>query len=77
PTKITRIVKSITARKVFEQRPEVKEQLWGGEFWADGYYINTVSKHGCEETISKYVKTQGLEKEYTMLHKQELQLELF
>ena len=77
PTKITRIVKSITARKVFEQRPEVKEQLWGGEFWSDGYYINMVSKHGSEKTISQYVKEQGQEKEYTMLHKQELQLELF
>ena len=40
PTKIARIVKSITAREIFKPRPEVKEQLWRGEFWTAGYFIN-------------------------------------
>jgi len=30
PTKIIRTVKSLTARQVFAQAPEVKRQLWGG-----------------------------------------------
>lgn len=34
--KIIQIVKSITARKIFQDCPEVKEQLWGGEFWSGG-----------------------------------------
>ena len=57
---------------------EVKKQLWGGggEFWIDEYYMNTVSRFGDETTISKYVKEQGLEKEYKVLHK-ETQLTLF
>ena len=38
PTKIATLVKSITAREVFKQAPEVKKQLWGGEFWTDGYF---------------------------------------
>ena len=32
PTKIITLIKSITAREVFRHHPEVKEQLWGGEF---------------------------------------------
>jgi hypothetical protein len=32
-TKIVTMVKSILAREVFRQCPEVKKQLWGGEFW--------------------------------------------
>ena len=32
PTKIIQTVKSITAREVFRQAPEVKKELWGGEF---------------------------------------------
>ena len=59
PTKIVRIIKSITAREVFQQVPSVKKQLWGGEFWSDGYYVNTVSKFGSEHVISSYVKNQG------------------
>jgi len=26
------MIKSITAKKIFEKHPEVKKQLWGGEF---------------------------------------------
>lgn len=61
PKKIIQIIKSITAREVLEKCPQVKKKLWGGEFWSDGYYVSTVSEHGNEETISKYVKNQGME----------------
>ena len=69
PTKIVTIIKSLTAREVFRINPEVKQKLWGGEFWTDGYYVNTVSKFGDEDTIAKYVKEQGVEKQYQALHK--------
>lgn len=59
PTQIARIVKSITAREVFAQCPEVKKKLWGGEFWTDGFYVATVSEHGNEKVIANYVKNQG------------------
>src|SRR5262249_62021095 len=36
PTKIVQTVKSLTARQVFAQAPEVKKQLWGGGFWGKG-----------------------------------------
>jgi REP element-mobilizing transposase RayT len=58
-TKIVRTIKSITAREIFKHAPGVKRALWGGEFWSDGYYVNTVSKFGSEKTISTYVKNQG------------------
>lgn len=69
PTKIVTIVKSITAKEIFRLHPKVKQQLWGGEFWTDGYFVNSVSKFGDESTISQYVKEQGVEKEYIMLHR--------
>jgi len=73
-TQIIRIIKSISAKKIFEKHPQVKEQLWGGEFWSDGFFVNTVSKFGSEDTISKYVKEQGIEKEYKKLHDQQISL---
>jgi len=76
PTEIITLIKSITAREVFRHHPEVKEQLWGGEFWSEGYFVNTVSKFGDESTISRYVKEQGLAKKYKVLHKTN-QLSLF
>ncbi|MBW1965517.1 MAG: IS200/IS605 family transposase [Deltaproteobacteria bacterium] len=74
PTKIIQTVKSITAREVFRQAPEVKKQLWGGEFWSDGYYVSTVGRYGSEETIRKYVQNQGESSEYKQLHTQQLSL---
>jgi REP element-mobilizing transposase RayT len=59
PTKIVRRIKSITAKEIFKKHSEVKEKLWGGEFWSDGHYVSTVWKHGDEETIANYVKAQG------------------
>ena len=72
PTKIIQMVKSITAREVFRRAPEVKRELWGGQFWSDGYYVATVGQHGSEEMIRKYVQNQG--KEYQQLHVQQLKL---
>lgn len=75
-SRIIQVIKSITGREIFKRHPEVKKQLWGGEFWTSGYYVNTVSKFGDESSISKYVREQGVEKEYIELHK-ETQLRLF
>ncbi len=58
-TKIVTMLKSLTAREIFRQCPQVKKQLWGGEFWTDGYFASTVGKHGSENTIANYVKAQG------------------
>ena len=74
PQKVIQIVKSITAREIFKRAPEVKRKLWGGKFWADGYYVNTVSRNGNEETVRNYVKEQGLEEEYQQLYGQQLEL---
>ncbi|MBW8011805.1 MAG: IS200/IS605 family transposase [Chloroflexi bacterium] len=74
PTKIIQTVKSLTAREIFKQVPEVKRKLWGGEFWSDGYYVTTVGRHGSEETIQKYVQDQGKDEEYQQLHEQQLKL---
>ena len=65
-TKLVTTIKSITAREMFRSCPHVKKQLWGGEFWSDGYFASTVGKHGDEDMIKKYVQNQG--KEYTKLH---------
>jgi len=74
PTRIIQMIKRITAREVFRKVPKVKKQLWGGEFWSDGYYVSTVGQKGSEETIQKYVKEQGKEEEYQQLYGQQLKL---
>jgi putative transposase len=74
PCLMVRRIKSITAREILKRCPQVKKQLWGGEFWSDGYFISSVGQHGNEATIGNYVKAQGTQEQYQQLHAQQLTL---
>ena len=48
--------KSLSARAVFREFPQVKRQLWGGELWEDGYFARTVGDKVTAEVIRKYIR---------------------
>jgi putative transposase len=58
PAEIVQIIKSISAKMVFKQFPEVKKELWGGEFWSDGYFVRSVGDKVTSEVIRRYIKYQ-------------------
>jgi len=64
---VIRLIKMITAKQLFRQVPEIKKELWGGEFWTDGYYIATVSGKGDKKIIEKYIENQGRSKDIKQL----------
>jgi putative transposase len=68
------VIKSITAREIFSRVPAVKHQLWGGEFWSDGYYISTVGQYSSEEQIRRYVQKQRQTKNYKKVFGRQLSL---
>ena len=70
PKKVVQIIKSITAREIFERCSGVKKLLWGGQLWTDGSFVSTVGQHGSEDVIARYVKNQGNEDEYKKLLRQ-------
>lgn len=57
PANIVKIFKGITAKKLFEIHPEIKNQLWNGHLWNPSYYVGT-----CGDTtkavIQMYIETQ-------------------
>ena len=63
PGHIVRIFKSITAREIFRRKLSVKKELWGGEFWTDGYYVATVGEKANWQTVENYIQRQGKPKE--------------
>jgi putative transposase len=62
PSRIMQIIKSITARQIFQDYPEIAEFLWGSNFWSAGGHIDTVSEYGGLDKIKKYVEEQGRDK---------------
>ena len=49
PQSIVQTIKSITAREAFKRNPEVKKQLWGGQFWKQG----VLHQHSRSEPLRK------------------------
>ncbi len=76
-SKIIQTIKSLIAREIFKVHPEVKKQLWGGEFWTKGFYVNTVGQNNSEDVIRNYVKNQGKESDYCSLYKNQMTLKEF
>ncbi|MDP1709684.1 MAG: IS200/IS605 family transposase [Candidatus Komeilibacteria bacterium] len=64
---IVRLFKSIVAQQLFRKFPDLKKELWGGEFWSDGYYLATVGEKGNFKILETYVKNQGLTTEQAQL----------
>lgn len=59
PSQLFRLVKSITAIKLFDMHPDLRKQLWGAEFWSDGGYVSTVGEGINADIIRKYILNQG------------------
>ena len=58
PAGEVQIMKSISAREVFEKYPELRKQLWAGEFWSDGYIVRSVGDKVTAEMVKAYIRQQ-------------------
>ena len=57
PSYIVKMLKGISARKIFLKYPQLQKQLWKGHLWNSSFYIETIGSIS-EETIRKYIELQ-------------------
>jgi putative transposase len=57
PATIVKIIKGITAKKIFGQYPDLRNQLWKDHLWNPSYYVGTCGDT-TKEIIQKYIETQ-------------------
>lgn len=57
PSYIVKMLKGISARKLFLKFPQLKKRLWGGHLWNSSFYIETVGSIS-EDVIRKYIESQ-------------------
>lgn len=50
-----KILKGVTARRLFMQFPELKQRLYGGSLWSPSYYVGT-AENVSAETIRHYIE---------------------
>jgi putative transposase len=53
------LYKSTTAKQLFKRHPDLRIELWGGEFWTDAYYAATVGERGNWKVVENYIANQG------------------
>jgi len=53
---VVEVFKAVSSKIIRKEFPGVKHQLWGGEFWEDGYFVRTVGDKVTTEIIRKYIR---------------------
>ena len=56
------LLKAVSALEIRAGFPEVRKQLWGGEFWADRYLARTVGDTVTVDVIRKYIRLHEAKK---------------
>jgi putative transposase len=57
PTGIVKVLKGVTALRLFKKFPELRNKYWKGKLWSPSYYVGTAG-HVSAETIQKYIEDQ-------------------
>ncbi len=68
PAQIANIMKSISAKKLFEEFPQIRKILWHSKLWADGYYVGSSGEEVTADMVRRYIKYQ---------HDQQKQMRMF
>ena len=58
PARIVQILKSLSARRLFAQFPQLKRKLWAGKLWENGYFVRSVGDEVTAEVIRRYIRYQ-------------------
>lgn len=56
---IYKMLKGISARKLFVIFPDITKKLWKGHLWNSSTYVETIG-HISEETVKKYIQDQKI-----------------
>jgi putative transposase len=57
PSYIVKMLKGISARKLFLKFPQLKKRLGDGHFWSSSFFIETIGSSS-EQAIKKYIENQ-------------------
>ena len=55
PGRIAQILKSISAREIFQRFPWLRQKLWGGELGEDRFFVRWVGDEVTSEIIRRYI----------------------
>src|ERR1035437_5528399 len=66
---LARTFKIIRARDILKKYPAVKERLWGGALWKEGYFVKSVGSGTTEEKVREYIETHKIREDNSVRYK--------
>ena len=51
-----RILKSLSARHMFKDWPNLKEKLWGGNLWEGSYFVRAIGDGVTAQMVERYIE---------------------
>jgi putative transposase len=73
-SKVVTCLKSHSARALFREFPVLRQRMWGGELWEDGYFVRTVGDSLKAEVIRRYIQSH---RDASIVEPGDSQLDLF
>ena len=61
PAKVMNAIKSLTARQLYSEFPQLRRSHWDGKLWSDGYYVGSADDHVTSDLIKRYIEYQDAE----------------
>ena len=61
PAQVVQVLKSISARELFKKFPKMRQEMWSGKIWGEGYFVRSVGDKVTAELIRKYIEYQKQE----------------
>jgi putative transposase len=58
PSHLVQVLKSISARELFQKFPKMKTQMWSGKIWNEGYFVRSIGDKVTADVIKKYIRYQ-------------------
>ena len=59
PSKFINSLKSVSARRIFQEFPDIIRKLWKGHFWSPSYFLASTGQVTME-TLKRYVENQNI-----------------
>jgi putative transposase len=61
PSHLVQVLKSISARELYQKFPKMKQQMWSGKIWNEGYFVRSIGDKVTADVIKKYIRYQKRE----------------
>ncbi len=71
-SQLVNMIKSISARQIFQEFPWFRKKCWNEKLWQDGYFVRGVGNKLTSEVIARYIRYQekeGAGKQLTLFEK--------